>query len=68
MAKKPEPSTPPETPSAFPATGGSYIADEAAGLVRQVDPPAAAAPARRGCGEPEPSAPAMTPAAAVTKE
>ena len=70
MARNPEP--PAATASnELPSAGGSYIASETAGFVRQVDPPAAAAPTRRGFGEPEPSTPAMlqiAPAFAVIKE
>jgi hypothetical protein len=80
MAKKLEPTAAPAG-TELPSTGGSYLASESAGFVRQVDPPAAAAPTRRGfgspqsgipatqsAGKPEASTPAALPAPASSKE
>jgi hypothetical protein len=62
MARKtvPQDTTPASTP--LPASGGSYVADDAGTFAQAVPPPPAPARPRRGFGEPD-SAPAATPAA-----
>lgn len=63
MARKPTPPQPDAQPSLATA-GGSYVADEAAGAVRQEGPSETPPPSRRGFGNPQSGIPAAQSAGA----